>query len=111
MDLMGLVVLVEMSVVGCVGRVLCCEILQVLGVSPGAAETAVGEGDQDADGEHERVALGFGGRDFYECADAGIRSLNEVAIWKGGQREGGSRRGDERDGHEVLIEVVEARGE
>lgn len=66
-------------------------------MSPGAAETAVGEGDQDADGEHERVALGFGGGDFDECADAGIRSLNEIAICGeeggGGQRKGGSGRG------------------
>lgn len=46
------VVLVEETVVGGV----CCEfrgeVFEVFGVPPGAAEAAVGEGDEDADGEH-----------------------------------------------------------
>lgn len=87
MDLVGLVVLVEMPVVGCVGRVLSREVLQILGVPPGTAQTAVGEGNQDADREHERIALCFGGGDFDECADSGIGSLDKVAAGGGLARE------------------------
>lgn len=93
-DLVGPVVLVEVPVVGRVGRVLGREVLQVLGVPPGTAKAAVREGDQNADREHERIALGFGGGDFDECADSGIGSLDKVAVGTGRVSESGGTRGE-----------------
>lgn len=94
-DLVGLVVLVEVPVVGRVGRVLGREVLQVLGVPPGTAKAAVGERDQNSDREHERITLGFGRGDFDECADSGIGSLDKVAAGARRVSESGGTQGGE----------------
>lgn len=49
-------------------------------MSPAPSETAVAEGDENADGEHQRVALRLSGGDLNECTDAGIGSLDKVAV-------------------------------